>query len=76
MLVAALAPACVAAQGVHTPPVKPTDHPEILFAAQAPDSEKDDSGKPTLAAFEPIAFVAGVNCESATRMGHRKNRMR
>ncbi len=29
----------------------------MLFAAEAPDSEKDDSGKPALATFEPIAFI-------------------
>jgi hypothetical protein len=59
VLVAVLSPACILAQGVRTPPVKPTDSTEVLFAAQAPDSEKDEAGKPALATFEPISFITG-----------------
>jgi|HubBroStandDraft_1064217.scaffolds.fasta_scaffold12465_2 hypothetical protein len=59
ILVATASLANIEAQGVHPPPVKPTDHAEVLFAAHAPDTEKADSGKPALATFEPIAFMVG-----------------
>jgi hypothetical protein len=39
------------------PPVAPGEKADILFAASAPGSEKDEEGKPALATLDPIAFV-------------------
>jgi hypothetical protein len=39
------------------PSLKPGEKAEILFAAEAPRTEKDDKGKPALASLEPIAFL-------------------
>jgi hypothetical protein len=72
VMVAVLAPASILAQGVLTPPVTPTDQTEILFAAQAPDSEKDETGKPALATFEPIGFVTGGGLRECYSTGSQK----
>jgi hypothetical protein len=39
--------------------IKDVPKAEILFAAQAPPSVKDENGKPALATLEPIAFLVG-----------------
>ncbi len=72
LLVATLNPAYILAQGVRTPPVKPTDQTGILFAAQAPDSEKDETGKPALATFEPIVFITGGELRECYSTGSQK----
>jgi hypothetical protein len=50
-------------------PLKAGDHPEILFAADAPPTEKDEHGKPALASLEPIAFLVGDKFRDCSASG-------
>jgi hypothetical protein len=39
------------------PPVAPGEKADILFAVSAPNSPRDEQGKPALASLDPIAFL-------------------
>jgi hypothetical protein len=42
-----------------TPTLKPGEKAEVLLVASAPGTEKDENGKPSLAALDPVAFLVG-----------------
>jgi hypothetical protein len=41
------------------PVLKNSEKADILFVATAPDTDKDQKGKPALASLDPVAFVVG-----------------
>ncbi|MGA3082055.1 MAG: hypothetical protein ABSD44_11810 [Terracidiphilus sp.] len=50
-------------------PLKAGERGDILFAAEAPSSEKDETGKPALASLEPIAFIVGGQLRECYNFG-------